>query len=115
MLNGTSARFIPSANFYGRASFQFGVFDNQGASLTNTINLHVRALPQSQLAVSLTNGTPHLYFSGEPGFYFLLQYSDDLVHWTTWTNVTTTASATEVSGPALPVGPARYFRSLSVQ
>jgi hypothetical protein len=115
MFTGTSARFIPTANFYGRATFQFGVTDSQGASLTNTINLHVRALPQSQLAVSLTNGTPHLYISGDAGFYFLLQYSDDLAHWSTWTNATTTASATEVSRPALPVGPARYFRSLSVQ
>ncbi len=115
LTGGRIARFTPAANFYGLGSFQFKVTDASLFSLTNTVGIHVRALPQSQLGFALTNGVPQLSLTGEAGFYFLLQYSDDLQNWTTWTNTIATApakifAATGISGPA-----SRFYRAISVQ
>ncbi len=115
LAGGRVARFTPTANFYGLGSFQFKVTDSAGSSLTNTIEVHVRALAQSQMSLSVTSGVSNLQFSGESGFYFLLQYSDDLINWTTWTNTTATASAQPFSPPGYPTVSHRFYRSVSVQ
>lgn len=115
LTGGKIARFIPTANFYGLGSFQFKVTDGQGTSLTNTVGVNVRALPPSQLGFSVLNSVPRLQFTGESGFYFLLQYSDDLINWTTWTNTFATASATLFTPPGFPNPAARFYRVVSVQ
>ena len=115
LLSGKIARFTPSANFYGLGSFQFKVTDASGFSMTNMVGVHVRALPQSQLGFSITNSSPQLSFTGESGFYFLLQYSDDLTNWTTWTNLTATAAAKILTSPGFPNPQARFYRAVSVQ
>jgi hypothetical protein len=115
LVNGKIARFTPTANFFGLGSFQFKVTDASLFSYTNTISVHVRALPASQISFSVTDGLPRLQFTGENGFYFLLQYSDDLQNWTTWTNTTATAAATLVTPPGFPAPAARFYRAVSVQ
>lgn len=112
---GRIARFTPPANFYGLGSFQFKVTDATGFSYTNAVGIHVRALPSSQLGFSLTGGTPQLRVTGESGFYFLLQYSDDLMNWMTWTNVTAGASAVAFTPPGFPNSSARFYRAVSEQ
>ena len=115
LAGGKTARFTPPANFYGLASFQFAVTDASGFSLTNGVGIHVRALPQSQLGFSVTNGAPRLQFTGESGFYFLLQYSDDLINWNTWTNTTATLAPVIFTPPGFPGPSARFYRAVSVQ
>ena len=112
---GRIARFAPTVAFYGLGGFQFKVTDASGFSYTNSIGVHVRALPQSQLGLSVTSGAPTLAFTGESGFYYLLQYSDDLVNWTTWTNATGTASAIIFAPPGFTNSQARFYRAVSVQ
>ncbi len=112
---GKSARFTPTAGFYGLGSFKFSVSDTQGGTMTNTIGVHVSARPSSQLGLSLTNATAQLQFTGEPGFYFLIQYSDDMSTWNTWTNLTATASAQLFSPPGLPASQQRFYRAISFQ
>jgi hypothetical protein len=97
-LVGRVAHFVPSAGFYGLGGFQFKVTDATGFSYTNAINVHVVAMPQSQLALSLSGGAPQLQFTGESGFNFLLQYSDDLV-----------------TPPGFPTPAARFYRAVSIQ
>jgi hypothetical protein len=84
-------------------------------AFTNNVGIHVRALPQSQINFSISNNTPQIRFTGESGFYFLLQYSDDLVNWTTWTNTTAAVSATYLTPPGFPNPSARFYRAASVQ
>ena len=115
LAGGRIARFAPAANFYGVGGFQFKVSDPSGFSYTNSVGIHVRALPQSLLGISITNGAPQLSFMGESGFYFLLQYSDDLLNWTTWTNATGTAIAVTFAPPSSVNSPARFYRAVSVQ
>jgi hypothetical protein len=115
LTGGRIARFTPPANFYGLGSFQFKVTDASGFSYTNTIGIHVRALPQSQISFSTPGGNPQLQFTGESGFYFLLQYSDDLQNWTTWTNTTAITSAVNFAPPGFPNPSARFYRAVSVQ
>jgi hypothetical protein len=115
LVNGKIARFSPTANFYGLGSFQFKVTDAQNVSLTNTVGVHVRALPVSQVSCFLTNNAPRLAFTGENGLYYLLQYSDDLKNWATWTNVTAAASAKIFTPPGFPNPAARFYRAVSVQ
>lgn len=115
LAGGRIARFAPNTGFHGLAGFQFAVTDAQNFSYTNTAGVNVRALPQSQLAFSISNQIPQLRFSGEPGFYFLLQYSDDLMHWTSWTNATAGVSATSLTVPGFPNPAARFFRAVSMQ
>ncbi len=112
---GRVARFTPTTGFYGIAGFQFKVTDSQGASITNSVGIHVRALPQSNLALSFSNGLPTLRFSGEAGFYFLMQSSDDLQLWTTWTNTIATSVTNIFSLPGFTGGSRRFYRSASVQ
>ncbi|HLZ53848.1 MAG TPA: hypothetical protein VKS19_05160, partial [Verrucomicrobiae bacterium] len=71
--------------------------------------------PQSHLTFSVSGGVPQLQFSGESGFYFLLQYSDDLAGWTTWTNTTATASSQTFTPPGFPTPAVRFYRAVSVQ
>ena len=115
LTGGRIARFAPTANFYGLGSFQFKVTDMTGFSYTNNVGIHVRALPQSQISFSVTSSAPKLTFAGEPGMYYVLQYSDDLVNWNTWTNTTATASAKIFTPPGFPNPQARFYRSVSVQ
>jgi len=112
---GRIARFTPTANFYGLGSFQFKVTDRAGFAYTNSVGIHVRALAQSQLGFSVTNNSPKLSFSGESGFYFLLQYSSDLMNWNTWTNTTATAAAQNFAPPGFPNPQTRFYRAVSVQ
>jgi hypothetical protein len=115
LAGGKVARFTPTPTFYGLASFWFSVSDTQGGTLTNTVGIDVRAFPQSQLAIALGNGALQLQLSGEAGFYFLLQYSDDLLDWTTWTNATISTSPLTFTPPGFPNSPARFYRAISVQ
>lgn len=115
LVNGKIARFTPTANFYGLGSFQFKVTDAQNVSLTNTVGVHIRALPASQLNCFLTNNAPGLSFTGENGFYYLIQYSDNLKTWMTWTNVTAAASGKFFTPPGFPNPAARFYRAVSVQ
>jgi len=115
LAGGKIARFTPTANFYGLGGFQFKVTDASLFSYTNTIAIHVRALPTSQLGFVVTNHTPQLSFAGESGFYYLLEYSDDLIHWTAWTNTTAAASAKNFTPPGFPNPQARFYRAISVQ
>ncbi|HXS68100.1 MAG TPA: hypothetical protein VN761_04605, partial [Candidatus Polarisedimenticolia bacterium] len=112
---GRIARFAPSANFYGIAGFQFKVTDASGFSCTNNIGIHVVAHPQSHVSFSISNGTPHVSFTGESGFPFVLQYSDDLINWTTWTNITATGSTTTLVPPSSQNPRARFYRAMSLQ
>ncbi len=112
---GRIARFTPTASFYGLGGFQFKVTDNSGFAYTNTIGIHVRAYPQSQLAFSVSGGVPQLQVGGESGFYFLLQSSVDLVNWTTWTNTTTAALPKNFTPPGFSNASARFYRAVSVQ
>jgi hypothetical protein len=111
---GRIAQFTPTPGFYGLGSFQFKVTDATGFSYTNNIGVHVRALAASRLAVALNNGAPQVRFTGQNGFYYLLQYSDDLRNWNTWTNVVATLSAVSYAVPANN-STARYYRALSIQ
>lgn len=115
LAGGTIARFTPAAGFYGLGGFQFSVTDASGFSSTNNVGIHVRANPQSHLTFSISGGVPQLQLSGESGFYFLLQYSDDLLHWTTWTNTIATGSAQNFPPPGFPTPSARFYRAASVQ
>ena len=116
LLPGTAvARFTPAPGAHGLGGFQFSVTDAQGTSLTNSVGLHIQARAQSQLACRLNGGTPELSFSGETGSYYLLQSSPDLVHWTTWTNVTATASAMLFAPDGFPRQSAGFYRALSVE
>ena len=112
---GSIAHFTPTGNFYGLGSFQFSVTDSQGSSMTNTIGVRVIARPPSQLSLALSNGVTRLQFTGESGFYYLIQYSDNLLNWTTWTNVTSTVSAQTFMPPGFTASPQRFYRSLSFQ
>jgi hypothetical protein len=114
--DGSTAHFVPTASFYGVAGFQFKVTDvASGFSYTNSIGVHVRALPQSQVGLAITNGVQQLSFTGESGFYFLVQYSDDLLNWTTWTNTVATGSAAFFTPPDSSSSPARFYRAVSIQ
>lgn len=113
--DGRTARFTPAADFYGLGGFQFTVTDASGFSWTNAVGIHVWAHLSSHLDYSLPAGAPRLQFSGENGFYYRLQYSDDLVHWTTWTNTTATASAQAFTPPGFPNPAARFYRAISIQ
>ena len=104
-----------TANFYGHGNFQFKVTDAQLTSLTNTLGIHVRALPVSQLAFSFTNSAPRLSFTGESGFYYLLQYSGDLNNWNTWTNTTAAGSPIIIAPPGFPNPSARFYRAVPVE
>ena len=115
LVNGKIARFTPTANFYGLGGFQFKVTDAQNISLTNTVGVHVRALPASSLTMTNASGLPQLRFTGENGLYYLLQTSDDLKTWTTWTNVTATASAKIFMLSGFPNPSARFYRAVSIQ
>jgi hypothetical protein len=115
LAGGKIARFTPTAGMFGLGSFKFSVSDSQGGTLTNTIGVHVSARPTSQLSLSLTNAATQLQFTGEPGFYFLLQYADDLSTWTTWTNLSATASAQLLSPPGLAATQQRFYRAISFQ
>ncbi|MGH7941840.1 MAG: Ig-like domain-containing protein [Limisphaerales bacterium] len=115
LAGGSVARFTPSAGFHGLGAFQFVVTDGSGFSYTNNIGIHVWANPQSHLACSLLDAVPQLRFTGEAGFYYLLQYSDDLAHWTTWTHVTATASAQTFVPPGYPNPSVRFYRAISVE
>lgn len=115
LLNAKIARFTPTANFYGLGSFQFKVTDAQNVSLTNTVGVHVRALPASQLVATNVSGVVQLRFTGENGLYYLIQSSDDLQSWTTWTNATAAASAKFFTLPGFPNPSARFYRAVSIQ
>ncbi|HEU6449554.1 MAG TPA: T9SS C-terminal target domain-containing protein [Verrucomicrobiae bacterium] len=115
LVSGKIAHFTPIAGFYGLGSFQFKVTDSSGFSYTNTVGIHVRAYPASQLGFSISGGVPQLQASGESGFYFLLQDSDDLLNWTTWSNFTAAVSAKTLTPPGYPNPAARFYRAVSVQ
>ena len=115
LAGGRIARFTPTANFYGLGSFQFKVTDATGFSYTNNVGIHVRALSASQMGCFLTNGAPQLTFTGENGLYYLLQYSDDLRSWTTWTNATAAATVKIFTPPEFLNPQARFYRAVSVQ
>ncbi|MDR3460335.1 MAG: T9SS C-terminal target domain-containing protein [Verrucomicrobiae bacterium] len=115
LAGGKVARFTPTANFHGLGSFQFKVTDASSFSYTNTIGVHVRALPASQLTIANSSPVPQLRFTGELGMYYLIQYSDDLRNWVTWTNTTATASPALFSVPGFPGPMARFYRTVSVQ
>jgi len=115
LAGGKVARFTPTANFYGLGSFQFKVTDASSFSYTNTIGVHVRALPASQLTIMNSSPMPQLRFTGESGMYYLIQSSDDLRSWTAWTNLTATASATSFTLPGFPNPATRFYRTVSVQ
>lgn len=112
---GKTARFTPAADFFGLGGFQFKVTDATGFSYTNSVGIHVRATAQSQLTCASASGALQLGFTGEPGLNYLIQYSDDLQSWTTWTNVTAAASAQVFSPPSPPASPHRFYRAVSVQ
>jgi len=57
-----TARFTATSNFYGLGGFRFMGTEAQGSSLTNSIGIHVRAFPQSQLGMLFSNGAPNLQF-----------------------------------------------------
>jgi hypothetical protein len=115
LAGGTVAHFTPAANFYGLGGFQFAVTDSSRFSYTNSIGIHVRALPQSHLGFSVANNIPTLQFTGETGFYFLLQSSPDLVNWTTWTNVTALVTPSSFTPPGFPSPQTQFYRAISVQ
>ncbi|HKW28080.1 MAG TPA: Ig-like domain-containing protein [Verrucomicrobiae bacterium] len=115
LAGGTIARFTPATGFYGTGGFQFEVTDASGFSCTNVVGVHVRANPQSHLTFSVSGGVPQLQFSGESGFYFLLQYSDDLAGWTTWTHTTATGSSQTFTPPGFPGLSVRFYRAVSAQ
>ena len=115
LVNGKIARFTPTANFYGLGGFQFKVTDAQNISLTNTVGVHVRALPASSLTMTNASGLPQLRFTGENGLFYLLQTSDDLKTWTTWTNATANASAKIFMLSGFPNPSARFYRAVSIQ
>jgi hypothetical protein len=54
-------------------------------------------------------------FTGESGFHYLLQYSDDLQNWTTWTNTVADGGSQTFAAPAPSNAQRRFYRSLSVQ
>jgi hypothetical protein len=111
---GKVARFTPTASFFGLASFQFTV-TAQSFTITNTVGIHVRALPASQLSITNLANVPQLRFTGESGMYYIIQSSDDLRTWSTWTNTTATASPQLFSLPGYPNPSARFYRTFSVQ
>jgi hypothetical protein len=67
------------------------------------------------LQFSLAAGQAQLQFLGEPGFYYLLQYSEDLVSWTTWTNATAAVSPAIFVPFGWPGSSPRFYRAKSVQ
>jgi hypothetical protein len=115
LVNGQTARFTPTAKFYGLGSFQFKVTDAQNVSLTNTVGVHVRALASSQLGLPLTNGTPQLRLTGESGMYYLIQTSDDLKTWKTWTNAAVVTATKNFNLSGFPNPQARFYRAISMQ
>ena len=115
LAGGTVAHFEPAPGFYGLAGFQFSVRDSQGATSTNHIGLHVQARPESHLAYTRISGAPELQVEGETGFRFLLQFTDDLIHWTTWTNVTSGVEPKKVTPPDDNNSTARFYRTASVE
>jgi hypothetical protein len=116
LLNGgTVARFVPTPGFYGLGEFQFSVHDDDGAAMINSIGIHIRARPQSHLKFAMAEGNQQLTISGESGFNFLLQYSDDLLHWTTWTNIVLGAAPENIAPPISANSTARFYRAASVE
>jgi hypothetical protein len=116
LLNGgTVARFVPTPGFYGLGEFQFSVHDDDGAAMTNSIGVHIRARPQSHLKFAMAEGNQQLTISGESGFNFLLQYSDDLLHWTIWTNIVLGAAPENIAPPISANSTARFYRAASVE
>ncbi len=111
---GSTAHFTPTVNFYGLGSFQFKVTDAQNVSLTNTVGVHVRALPASQLTATNVSGGLQVQFTGENGLYYLIQTSDDLKSWMTWTNVTAPATP-KIFTAGILNPPARFYRAVSIQ
>jgi len=109
---GRIACFTPTASFYGLGSFQFKVTDASGFAYTNSIGIHIRAMPASQ--VGMTNPA-QLHFNGETGFFFVLQYSGDLQNWTTWTNTVATGVDQSFAVPAMPASQNRFYRAVSFQ
>jgi len=115
LAGGKIARFTPTANFYGLGGFQFKVTDASLFSYTNTIGVHVRALPPSQLSMTNSSPVPQLRLTGEAGMFYLIQYSDDLRDWTTWTNTTAASLPALFTVPGFPGSAARFYRTVSVQ
>ena len=115
LAGGTVARFTPTASFYGIAGFQFRVTDGQGTALTNSVGIHVISYPQSHFTQTYSNGVPRFQFTGDAGYYFVHQYSDDMKTWITWTNSIGTGSPVAMPIPIYSTNMERLYRAVSVQ
>lgn len=99
--DGRTARFTPSGNFTGLASFNFTATDAAGNTMTQTVRAHVTATPAVQLRLEITEpiSTQTMEFSGSPGVLYHFESSPDLIHWTEWRTLTATGFSQTVPIP----------------
>jgi len=89
--DGRTARFTPTPDFYGRASFTFVASDAlAGGNLTNTVALLITPQPRF-LNVSASGGELVMIGSGGPtnGNYYLLTATDVTLPASNWSRIVT--------------------------
>ena len=87
--DGHTARFTPATDFYGRASFQFGVVDAPGGGMTNTVGVLVQPIARPPLFTRIAARDSQVVLGGNGGLphsRFTLLASTNLAlpasHWT---------------------------------
>lgn len=114
LADGKTARFTPSGNFTGLASFNFTATDSLGNSMTQTMRMHVTTTPavDPQLKLNAPLSAQTLEFTGSSGVLYHFKSSPDLVQWTEWRALTATGFAqTVLIPPALLSEPRMFFRA----
>jgi hypothetical protein len=112
--NGTSGfiTYKPNANDKSGDSFSYTVTDNHGVSATGTITVVIVTDTSPSMNITFSgkqaDGSVVLDFSGIPGRTYGLEFSSNLVHWTSIKPVTTdqygAGHVVDVPAPGSPTG-----------
>jgi hypothetical protein len=91
LADGRTARFTPTANFFGRASFRFTSLDTlAGGGMTNTVGVLIRPQPRF-VSVNATGGklVASGIGGGPLGNYYLLTATNVALPMANWTRTAT--------------------------
>ncbi|TAL03580.1 MAG: T9SS C-terminal target domain-containing protein [Verrucomicrobia bacterium] len=119
LIGGNTARFTPSVSSNALGSFTFIVTDLQGASLTNTVGIHIApaaAAPAQPPTLGLRNqsGALMIELTGENGRSLTVQSKTDLLGtWLDWTNVSGSGALQLLPLNSLTNQSPRYFRAFA--
>jgi hypothetical protein len=90
ILVGPELSYAPNGDYWGPDNFFFSVNDGKGNSVTGQVSITVISvtdLGYSRLSLQHTNGQLQLGLLGEPYERYRIEASQDLVLWTTLTNL----------------------------